>query len=66
MVDTALKDQLVSDLNNPYLSTLKNSYTWYVTKTTLDLIHHIYSHYACISATYISANDEKICPPPTM
>ena len=44
VVDTTLKNQLVFAFDDPYLSTLKNTYTRYAMKTTLELIQHLYSH----------------------
>ena len=58
MLDSALKNQILSTFNDPDLFMLKNMYTWYVTNTTLELIQHIYTHYARISVTYMSVNDE--------
>ena len=51
VVDTALTNQLVYIFENPYLLTLKNTYTRYATKMTPDIITHIYAHYTGISAT---------------
>ena len=63
MLDSSLNNHLVSVFYDPYLSTLKISYTWYATKTTLELIHHIYTHYALISFTYMAAKDERLSSP---
>ena len=63
MVNTDLKNQLVSVFNDPYLSMLKIVYTGYSFKKTLDHIQHLYSHYARISRTDMSYNDENICSP---
>ena len=63
VVDTALKNQIVSVFEYPYLLRLKKSYTGYATKTTLDIFTHIYTHYVHISATDISDNDERLCSP---
>ena len=63
MVDTSLKNQLVSVFEDPYLSTLKNAYTGYATKTTLELVQNLYLHYACISATDMSKSDEWLRSP---
>ena len=38
-------------------------YTGYATKTTLDLIQNLYSHYDCISATDMSDNNEQFLFP---
>ena len=63
MVGTALKNHLASSFDDPYLSTLENGYMGYATKTTLELIKHLYSHYAHISATYMSDNYERLLSP---
>ena len=60
VVDTALKNQLVSTFDNPYLYTPKNAYTVYATKMTLDIIQNIYTQYTCIYATEMSANDKRL------
>ena len=60
MVGTALKNQLVSILEDAYMSPLKNEYTGYNTKTTLELVTHMYSRYAQISDTEMLENDENL------
>ena len=40
-VDSALKNQMLAVFGNPYLSTLKNEYTRYATRSTMDIIKHL-------------------------
>ena len=63
MVNTALKNQLFYAFYKPYLSMLKKEYTGYATKTTLEIIQHIYTHYARISVIDTSANEKRIQSP---
>ena len=62
-VDTDLKNQLVSSFNDPYISTLKNVYTGYVKKSTMELITNLYEKYARISSTDVAANNKIIRSP---
>ena len=55
-----MKKQLVSVFNNPYLSTLKNAYTGYDTKSTMELITHLYNKYAWNSTKEMATNREII------
>ena len=41
---------------NPYLSTLNNGYTGYATRSTMELLTHIYKNYARISPSDMAAN----------
>ena len=59
-IDTALKNQPVSSFSDPYLSKLKNVYTGYATKSTMELITHLYKNYNRISATDITENNKRI------
>ena len=43
-VDSFLKNQLLAVFNDPYLSTLNNWYTRYDTRSTLDLLTHLYKN----------------------
>ena len=63
MVNTALKNQIISVFEDPYLSMMINVYTDFSTKTKLDIFQHLYTHYACISATDIFSNDERLQSP---
>ena len=63
VVDSILKNQLVSAFDNPYLSSLKNLYIGYATNTTQDLIQNLYTHYSRISATYMAAYKYRLLPP---
>ena len=56
--DAALKNQLLTVFDDPYMSTLKNGYTGYAKRSTMDLITHLYKKYARISPLYMAANDE--------
>ena len=60
MVDTSIKNQIVSVFKDTYLSMLKSAYTWYATKTPLSLTTHLYSQYVCIPATDMFVNDKNI------
>ena len=62
-VDTALKNQLVSSFDNPYISMMKNAYTGCAIKTTMELIQHLYKNYAQISATDIAENNKRLRAP---
>ena len=57
MIDTDLKIQMVFAFKDAYLYTLKNMYKEYATNNTLELITHLYSHYACISITGMAENE---------
>ena len=46
--------------DDPYLATLNNEYTGYATRSTMDIIEHIYKHYACISSMDMAANNERL------
>ena len=59
MVNSTPNNHLVSAFDDTYVSILKNVYAWYTKKMTLELIHNLYTHYAQISATDMSANDER-------
>ena len=59
-VDLALKNQLIAVFENLYLSTLNNEYIEYTTSYTMDLIKHLYEHYACISLSEMAANNERL------
>ena len=39
---------------------MKNEYTGYATRSTMDLLNHLYQHYAHISLTDTVANDERL------
>ena len=62
-MDIVLKKQLVSVFKDSYISSLKNAYTGYATKTTFKILIHLCANYACIYATEMAANDEKLRPP---
>ena len=59
-VNSALKNKLLAVFDNPYLSTLKNKYTRYATRSTMNLITRLYKHYACILSLEMAANDERL------
>ena len=42
-----------------YLATFKNGYTGYATRSTMDLLIHLYKNYARISPSDIATNDER-------
>ena len=62
-VDSALKNQLIVVFNDPYLTTLRNEYTWYATRSTMEMISHIHKQYDRISSTNMVANGERLCTP---
>ena len=45
--------------DDPYLSTLKNGYTKYATRSTMDLLTHLYKNYAGISLLDMASNDKR-------
>ena len=49
---------MLAVFDNLYLSKLKNEYIGYATRSTMDIIKHIYEHYARISPSDMAANDE--------
>ena len=53
-----LKNQLLAVFDDPYLSTLKNEYTGYATRSTMDIITHLYEHYTRISLSDMAANND--------
>ena len=55
-----MNNQLVYVFEDPYVFTLVNAYTDYATKTTLYIVQHLYSNYACISAKYMSKNVKRL------
>ena len=59
-MDTSLKDQLLPVFQYTYLSSSNNMYKWYATKSTLELLTHIYASCAHISAAYIGTNNKKL------
>ena len=60
-VDSALKNQLLTVFENPYLATRKHEYTGYDTRYTMELISHLYKNYALISSTDMAANNKILC-----
>ena len=56
----SLKNQLLAVFGDPYLVTLKNGYTRYATRSTMDLLTHLYKNYARISPSDMAANDERL------
>ena len=59
-VDIYLKNHMVYVFQNAYLSTLNNAYIGYATKSTLVILAHLHSKYACISTTDMVANNERL------
>ena len=51
---------MLTVFDDPYISTMKNEYPGYATRSTMDLIKHIYEHYARISLSDMAANDERL------
>ena len=51
---------MLAVFGNPYLATLKKKYTGYATRSTMDLIAHIYEHYGRISSTDMAANEKRL------
>ena len=60
IINTALKIQIILSFDDPYLSTLKNAYTGYDTKSTMELITHLYNKYAWNSTKEMATNREII------
>ena len=59
-VDTALCNQLLKSFEDTYLPPLKNAFAGYSRSTTLNLLSHLYAHYAKILATDLAENDRKL------
>ena len=59
-VNSALNNQLLTVFDDLYLSTLKNGYTRYATRSTNDLPTYLYENYSCISLSYMAANNERL------
>ena len=59
----ALKDQLLAVFEYTYLETLKNDYMGYATRSTMELIAHLYEHYTRISSADMAENDEILRAP---
>ena len=60
MVNNALNNHIICAFNDPYLTSLRNSFTGYATKTTLETIQHLETHYYLNSATDMPFNDERL------
>ena len=58
--DLALKNQLLVVFYDPYLATLKNKYTEYATRSTMDLIYHLYKDYSRSYSTDVAANNKRL------
>ena len=59
-VNSALKNQLLAVFGGPYLSMLKNGYTGYATRLTIDLLTYLYEKYSRIYPLYMVGNDERL------
>ena len=59
-VNASLKNQMLAVFDKLYLATFKNGYTEYSTRSTMDLLTHIYKKYTCIFSSYMAANDERL------
>ena len=59
-VDNALHNQLLTAFGDTYLLPLKNSFMGYSGATTLQLLGHLYAHYARILATDLAENEKKL------
>ena len=49
---------MLAVFEDPYLFTMKNEYTGYATRSTMDLIKHLYKHYSHIFLSYMAENYE--------
>lgn len=58
--DKALKQQIVGAVEPMFLRTLRNKYTGYQQHSTRDILDHLYTTYANISASDLLANDTKM------
>ena len=63
MVNTALKNQIISVFEDPYLSMMINVYTDFSTKTKLDIFQHLCFQYTRISTIEMSVNDNSLHSP---
>ena len=62
-VDKALKQQLIEAVDDLYLKALRNKYVGFSNQTFLTMIAHLYLHYAKISPTDLSLNDQAMKKP---
>ena len=63
MVENDLCNKILKVFDDMYLYPLKNAFTGYSSIPTLNLIIHIYGHYARISATNLVENDNHLREP---
>ena len=59
-IDSDLKNHLLTVFNDLCHSMLKNEYTGYTTRSTMDIIRNLYKNYDRISPSDMAANDERL------
>jgi hypothetical protein len=57
--DKALKQQIIGAINATYLKTLRSKYVGFQNRSTRDILDHLYSTYANISASQLLKNHPK-------
>ena len=62
-IDSALRNQLMTEFEDTYLSPLKHPFTGYFAIKMLQLILHLYDQYARISTIYLAANYANLREP---
>ena len=58
--DKALKQQVISAVNNIYISTLRHRITGFANVSTREMLVHLYTTYGRLTAANIQANDERM------
>jgi hypothetical protein len=61
--DTALKNLLISTIDEQFIKSLHNRNTGYVTSTTWDILEFLYTNYGNITPADLLANTEKLKEP---
>ena len=61
--DKALKEQLISAVDDCFISTLKDKDLRYGKVSSLDIITHIFAAYGMISDSEFELNEENMTPP---
>jgi hypothetical protein len=58
--DKALKQQIIGAIDATYLKTLRSKYVGFQNRSTRDILDHLYSTYANISASQLLENDTQM------
>ena len=62
-INAALCNQLITEFEDTYFSSLRNAFDGYSRATTLHLIIHIYNNYTRILSTDLTENDKNMREP---